>query len=219
MKKSIEKAVKVEAAALTLGELAVSPNRGWIAALDIDVQCIPLPPKHHIYLQLDDFTVWCPPAANLKHFLQDLRKDAAPSTDTEIAVMTKVRSECELVARVADNTTILADAQLIPYVCYSKLHCFSCYLWLEIFNREHSTKVSFDGSHGGVKPGWWPPTLGAPDHDRILLQMQERLEDEITVQTHGKQASASSTSSDPSSSLANRLLRLRSSSSLVGLIH
>ncbi|KAJ7461009.1 hypothetical protein B0H11DRAFT_1923816 [Mycena galericulata] len=202
LKKSISKAVKVEAAALTLCRFAISPHRRWIAGLDLHVESVRIPPKRSIRIQLDDLDTWRPAAVNIEAYQSDLCKQAASSTNQEIFVTSKTHSECELVARVVDNNDILAGLPLIPYVCCSKLHCFSCYLWLEGFNQDRSRKVAHDGSHGGVKPGWLPPSLEGPNHHRILTEMRERLE-ELRTHTHEKKASALSTSSDPATSMSH----------------
>ncbi|KAJ7139382.1 hypothetical protein C8R44DRAFT_975205 [Mycena epipterygia] len=152
-KKTLQKAVKVEAAALTLGRLAVSPNRGWITGLNLHIHQILVPPKRLVHVQLDDLNAWCPPGVTLRDFHLDLRKAAAYSTEKEISIASKN------------------------------------------FNKECTTKVAFDGSHGGVKPGWLPPTLDIP-----LTQMQEQLKEALRM--HEKKPSASSTSSDPAITLS-----------------
>ncbi|KAJ7695969.1 hypothetical protein B0H17DRAFT_1054393 [Mycena rosella] len=201
LKETIEKAVKVQAAALTLNRFAVSPHRGWITGLDLRVQPVPLPATTSIDVQLDEFDSWCPPTIVLGEFHSDLRKRAATSTNETITINSNIHSECELVARVIDNTTtgVLAGFDLIHYVCCSKLHCHFCHLWLENLNKVRDTNVAFDGSHGGVKPGWLPPTWETPLYGQTLAGMRSQLEQELGTQGHGR--AVPSTSSDPSTSM------------------
>ncbi|KAJ7716577.1 hypothetical protein DFH07DRAFT_353625 [Mycena maculata] len=116
---------------------------------------------------------------------------------TPVPVEGKIHSECQLVAWMAGHMVELPDVKVIPYVTCSKLHCFACYAWLQAYNKVAPAPISYDGSHGGLKPGWQPPSLQGTLQQELLQNLIPRLELEFKSAKHRKDASASSTSSHP----------------------
>ncbi|KAJ7507253.1 hypothetical protein B0H11DRAFT_1970920 [Mycena galericulata] len=91
----------------------------------------------------------------------------------------KIHSECQLVAWVAQNAaTFDPDIFLVPYMACSKLHCFACSVWLEVYNALDGTspKISYDGSRGGLKPGWAPPSLETNIQQEMIDKLVARFE-------------------------------------------
>ncbi|KAJ7682509.1 hypothetical protein DFH06DRAFT_1161367 [Mycena polygramma] len=188
--KCLDKAVKIQLAGWTLVSLALSPTRGWITDLPLEVVQIPIPASSQIRIPMDAFDAWVPSAEKRTEFQQNLRSVSSNTTETEegeVVITTEVHPECELVARVVDNDTMLDDVELVRYVASAKLHCFCCYSWFKALNVFHVTRcatpVAFDGSHGGITPGWLPPSLEAP-FEKVVSLVQRSLEDELHRYTH-----------------------------------
>ncbi|KAJ7785738.1 hypothetical protein B0H16DRAFT_3399 [Mycena metata] len=149
-KKIIGKIIKVESAIATLWRLVISPKRRWICGLQLTVVNVPIPAVHHFSLSRDN---------------------------NNITFNAKVHSECELVAQVAQRREELSvdGFLLIPYIACSKLHCLACYLWMEAFGEVHDSPIAYDGSHGGLKTGWFAPRYVEPMHSTMLERMHKTL--------------------------------------------
>jgi hypothetical protein len=109
------------------------------------------------------------------------------STEEDVTIISKVHSEVQLVAWVAQN--LAPEVTLVPYITCSKLHCFACFVWLEEFNNLHDLTlphVAFDGCHGGLQPGWLPPSLETVAMEQILGKMSSRLQNEFTFKSSEK---------------------------------
>jgi hypothetical protein len=115
-------------------------------------------------------------------------------TSDKVTIQVKTHSECEILAVVmTDPTYRQLQGNIIPYVAYSKLHCFCCHLWLQSINI-YEIKLGFSGSHGGVESGWTPPTLPSACA-QVLGEMEEELKRKLGLTSHQKKESVSSTSS------------------------
>ncbi|KAJ6490289.1 hypothetical protein C8R47DRAFT_1215152 [Mycena vitilis] len=168
--KCLDKAVKIQLAGWTLVSLALSPTRGWITDLPLEVVQIPIPPSSQIRISLNDFDAWIPSAEKRAEFQQNLRSVSGNRTESaegEVLITTEVHAECELVTRVVDNDSMLDGVELVRYVVCAKLHCFCCHLWLKALNQYRATPVAFDGSHGRITLGWLLPTLQAPLQEEV----------------------------------------------------
>jgi hypothetical protein len=123
------------------------------------------------------------------------------STNTTLKIRGKIHSECALMAWVCQNALkIVPGISLIPYLTCSKLHCFACSLWMTAFNTLEDPvlpRIAFDGSHGGLKTGWRPPSMNSEDQGTIIQQLITALDTEFGKQKHLKESSASTTSSEP----------------------
>ncbi|KAJ7288093.1 hypothetical protein C8J57DRAFT_506651 [Mycena rebaudengoi] len=182
--KWINKLIKVEAAVAILYALALSPSRGRIVEWPLIVHNIPLPSNlEPVEVALCDIKDdWCPPGQSLDATIDQIRAATAPPSEsipTHIPTQPKVHSECALVAWLAQNREKVAPhIILIPYVACSK-HCLGCYLWLDTFNRVGPPmlpSVSYEGYHGGLRLGWWPPAMESKRYVPILRQLIYQLE-------------------------------------------
>ncbi|KAJ7666516.1 hypothetical protein B0H17DRAFT_261211 [Mycena rosella] len=99
----IEKVIKVEAAAFTLSNLAVSHRRRYLVRLNLFVHHIPLPPKGSVDLEIDKLQRWRPRTMEPEVFMGKVSHKNPRSTKTSTTVTTRTDSECELVARVLAN--------------------------------------------------------------------------------------------------------------------
>ncbi|KAJ7438474.1 hypothetical protein FB451DRAFT_1570239 [Mycena latifolia] len=200
LQKSLDKLLKVELAGMTLHALAISPRRSWIVRNGLKVHAIPSPQKYDVSFPLANIQQgWCPPATTREDVISRMIKYDGTLIGDRLRLLAKIHSECLLVAWLSQN---LGDFEitLVPYMTCSKLHCFACYIWLELYNNLNNPtlpRVYYDGLHGGLKPGWEPPKLDAVSHAMVLTRLSQRLEAEFTKFTHGKEGSAPSTSSDP----------------------
>ncbi|KAJ7666530.1 hypothetical protein B0H17DRAFT_1089584 [Mycena rosella] len=201
LKKYIEKVLKVEAAAFTLSNFAVSYRSRYLANLNPVVRHTPLPPKGSVDLEIDKLQRCRPRMIESDDFLAKVIKGTPRSTTTCTSVTTKTHSECEFVARVLANgsTENSPGFHVIPYVASSKLHCLACDAWLEAFNEQApEVPICYDGSHGELDSGWEPPTVVPPEvHEQIVNTMRDNLAQKLQAAKHQKESSASSTSSDP----------------------
>ncbi|KAJ6496456.1 hypothetical protein C8R47DRAFT_338206 [Mycena vitilis] len=193
--KSMDKALKLQSACLTLAHLAISPYRGWISDLPLELIQIQVPKSPVFLLELQGFD------EELKQQLRRVSSD--PKAMHTVSYATKIHSECVLLAEVLGVCKPLGD--IVPYMCCSKLHCFACYTWLGHFNtlrRAAGTDpIAYDGSHGGVKCGWVPPSLENVSQDTMLGLLVKSLNNELRKGGHLKETSTSFTSPDPPASL------------------
>ncbi|KAJ6490291.1 hypothetical protein C8R47DRAFT_1215154 [Mycena vitilis] len=195
--KSLDKAVKLEAAVMTLIQLPRSPTRGDLTDRSLKVINVPLPAHDGFEIGIDAFVDWAPEGADKRSkFEAGLRQMCGGRTDSNIKVSPKIHSECELVARVTGNPELLDGCTLLPYISCSKLHCWFCHQWFTAFNVQSTSRVAFDGSHGGVKTGWQAPTLTTPLHEQVCKIVQQAIDDELFKASHPKSESASTTSSE-----------------------
>ncbi|KAF8214061.1 hypothetical protein K438DRAFT_1802805 [Mycena galopus ATCC 62051] len=201
--KGIKKAVKVQAAIITLADLARSPNRGWIVNRDIQVYSVPLPKDATVQVPFKAFRTLCPTANELYSQLTTLPWKEEESDETPIKITRKIHSECQLAVVLFEDKALLDGAPLIPYMSCSKQHCYFCYQWMHAVNNTGTRLLGFDGTHGTVYRGWHPPTLQDPAQQRAVI---ERLKFDATrlIRTHSsrheKETSCSSTSSNSTAS-------------------
>jgi hypothetical protein len=177
--KAVGKALKVETAVLTLSRLAISPHCG-IVQKDLLVQDIPLGSKTSITIELEDICA----------FHAQLHRSAASSTPHNIAIESKIHPECAIAANLMGGPSI--DINIVPCAACSKVNCFSCHLWLKAFNARSATNVAFAGTHGGLKTGWLPPTLGPAFHEPVLRDIREKLQDRFEASQYAKIAESNS---------------------------
>ncbi|KAJ7682501.1 hypothetical protein DFH06DRAFT_1161350 [Mycena polygramma] len=196
--KSLDKAVKLEAAVMTLTQLPRSPTRGYLTDRSLRVVDVPLPAHRAFEIGIDAFVDWAPESTDKRsEFHAGLRQMCGKRPgDNEIKIRPKIHSECELVARLTENPDLLDGCTLFPYISCSKLHCWFCHKWFTAFNLQNTTRVAFDGSHGGVKTGWLGPALATPLHEQVCNILQQNINDELIKYSHPKSKSASTTSSD-----------------------
>ncbi|KAJ7288088.1 hypothetical protein C8J57DRAFT_1641162 [Mycena rebaudengoi] len=183
IRKWINKLTKVEAAVAILYALALSPSRGRTVEWLLIVHNIPLPSKEPVEVALCDIKgYWCPPGQSLDATIAQIRAAAPPSTCDHIPIQPKVHSECALVAWMAQNREkLVPNLILIPYVACSK-HCFGCCLWLYTFNLVGTPmlpSVSYEGYHGGLRPGWSPPAMESGEYILILRRLIVQLDEQF----------------------------------------
>jgi hypothetical protein len=187
--KAVGKALKVETAVLTLSRLAISPHCG-IVQKDLLVQDIPLDSKTSITIELENFSAWYPKPEDICAFHAQLHRSAASSTPHNIAIESKIHPECAIAANLMGGPSI--DINIVPCAACSKVNCFSCHLWLKAFNARSATNVAFAGTHGGLKTGWLPPTLGPAFHEPVLRDIREKLQDRFEASQYAKIAESNS---------------------------
>ncbi|KAJ7150313.1 hypothetical protein C8R46DRAFT_1305967 [Mycena filopes] len=181
---SLAKALKLEDAALTLAQFALSPKRGHLTNLALKVTHIPLPESlPDLRVNIDAFADWDPASAPKRTEVRQRLHIERAVEDEMIKITPKIHPECELVARLVENDDLLDGATLIPYICCSKLHCYFCYSWIKAFNLQlPTTRISFDGSHGGVKSGWLPPALADSGmRDRVAHNLRRDIEEALII--------------------------------------
>ncbi|KAJ7508700.1 hypothetical protein B0H11DRAFT_39711 [Mycena galericulata] len=177
LEKCIEEMLTLEKAGLTLHALAASSRRNWILTRELCVHGVPTPPEQPIHILPSD-------VSDLAQRVDQMRISASLSPNADHS---DVHCECQLVAWVAQNAA--SDITLIPYVKCSQLHCFACHIWLESYNRLGNPvlpKVAYDGGHGGLKPGWRPPSLQAAAQRDMLDNLVSRIEEESLKHTHAE---------------------------------
>ncbi|KAJ7935086.1 hypothetical protein B0H13DRAFT_1949609 [Mycena leptocephala] len=184
--KCLNKLIKVEAAVLTLYNLALSGRRGHVLENELNVHEVALPARQLITLSFSAFDTYLPIHPTSETIKAQMRVGVS-STEEDVTIISKVHSEVQLVAWVAQN--LAPEVTLVPYITCSKLHCFACFVWLEEFNSLHDLTlpyVAFDGCHGGLQPGWLPPSLETVAMEQILGKMSSRLQDEFTFKSSEK---------------------------------
>ncbi|KAJ7274263.1 hypothetical protein C8J57DRAFT_1715126 [Mycena rebaudengoi] len=179
LKRWIEKLLKIETAVLTLYALAVSARRGGIVMCPLIVHNVPLPSGESVEVALCDIVQdWCPPDQRRTAIIEQIRTAAGSITD-HITLKARVHSECALVAWTAEHQEEVApNVTLIPYITSSQRRCFACHLWLESYNESMGPiyqLVSYEESHGGIQPGWWPPPMENMEYTQILEGIIDKL--------------------------------------------
>ncbi|KAJ7707118.1 hypothetical protein B0H16DRAFT_1824407 [Mycena metata] len=193
--KCLEKLLKVEAAILTLYGLAVSERRSEIVGKTLCLHEVEIPGRQATIIKLNNFPQFLSDDSNEYADIVNRMSDQLTPMADGIAFSSKVHSEVQLVAWVAQNLNQVApEVNLVPYVTCSKLHCFACFLWLQEYNKlERPTlpRLAFNGCHGGLQRGWLPPSWETAYEGEIAQQMTSRLQTEFEA----KHLSASTTSS------------------------
>ncbi|KAJ7274262.1 hypothetical protein C8J57DRAFT_1595285 [Mycena rebaudengoi] len=182
LSKWIEKLLKIETALAVLIALAKSPIRGKILDRPLIVHFVPLDGLAPIKVPFSDFE---------QEWVEKVRTAEGKN---EIALKRRIHSECGLVAWMATHPDHLSN--VVPFITCSKLHCLACSIWLKQFNSS-MPKVMFEGSHGTLQPGWWPPILDDDAELDLLNRMTADLNTFFSTAKHPKDGSASSTSSGP----------------------
>ncbi|KAJ7497129.1 hypothetical protein FB451DRAFT_218515 [Mycena latifolia] len=197
--KCLDKMLKVESAVLTLHDLAVSPRRGYIVQRNLKTRPVPLPTRTTT-ISFSTLKDYFPANSDLEEIKKEMRDAGTSSTPEDVSVHSTVHSECQLVAWVSQNLgEVASEVSMVPYVTCSKLHCFACFVWLQEFNHLGDPTLphlAFDGCHGGLQPGWLPPSLKPNMQEKILNKISSRLDEEFDKHQHHKESSPSTTSSD-----------------------
>ncbi|KAJ7030050.1 hypothetical protein C8F04DRAFT_741365 [Mycena alexandri] len=190
--KRLNKLLKVEAAILTLHGLAISARRNHIVEKTLRLHEVKIPGRQTTILNLDHFVKFLPEDPIQYAKMKSLMSKDLLSTADGVTIKSKVHSEVQLVAWVAQNLNKVApEVTLMPYVTCSKLHCFACFIWLQEFNQLNHTTLpclAFDGCHGGLQRGWLPPSF---ETAAVLEKMTSRLETEF-LEKHVKHSSGRS---------------------------
>ncbi|KAJ7722503.1 hypothetical protein B0H16DRAFT_1473301 [Mycena metata] len=202
LRKWTEKVLKVPQAVATLYAWAGSERRNGVFQRVLRLHAVPLPLAPQIIIALADVPDdWIANSQSRAELLSKMRNSASGGGSEDLQIRGKLHSECVLVVWVAQNLqNEYPCTQIFPYVTCSKLHCLFCSLWLRGFNTLQNPvlpKVAFDGSHGGVNPGWLPPSLGAKAQATIFRYLTDNIQKEFRKRKHAKDLSASSTSSVP----------------------
>ncbi|KAJ7716549.1 hypothetical protein B0H16DRAFT_456954 [Mycena metata] len=187
LRKVIRKLTKINAAVNTLHRLALSPRRGWMVQRQLCLHGVPKAPRPSVKLNMADINPeWCTEEVPQSELQRKMSVLSDKSTNNCLVIAGNIHSECQLVAWVVANMEQLEvhGVELVPYVTCSKLHCFACFLWLRGFNdlshlHPILPRIAFDASHGGLLPGWQPPSCEAMMQQALVQIMVGRLETEF----------------------------------------
>ncbi|KAJ7651653.1 hypothetical protein DFH06DRAFT_1331604 [Mycena polygramma] len=201
--KGIKKTIKINAAVISLVNLARSPKRGWVLERDLEVQSVGLPEHSTLQIPVKDFEPFLPPNLTKSEFYSKLLErqwKEEEGDEVPVSIPRKVHSECQLAAAIFDNKVSLGGPPVIPYISCSKLHCVFCHSWLGLFNKTAQATLGFDGTHGTIRRGWHPPTLqNSAQHAAVVEGLTSQVNTWINAQSAAHR-NKTSTASNPTSS-------------------